>query len=794
MAIKPIQILINAKDNASAVFNSLQTKVAAVGVAIAGYFGAKLFSGAVESAEALDVQMRKLNAVVEATGGAAGLTAAEIDDMARRLDEATTGSASGFRDAATQLLTFKSVGKDVFETTLTLAQDLADAGFGSVTSNAVQLGKALENPVKGLSALAESGVTFTEQQRSVIKTLVETGRSAEAQGTILEAVAGQVGGTAKAIGGGLSGAVDLVNKRFNELKEQLGAAVLPVFQRFNELVAETYKRLKDDGTVARFGEAIAKGFQAALDWARAFLAEVDFKALADKAADAADRVGEAFTALGQHATTAGNSVKLAWGVMATGSNVVLSGIYRIGEAFAGVASNILGWAGQISVAWSKIGFGETARRMEEEGKRFIEMSKGLWAASEALAQRARDALQSAGQSASVAAEGFRGLVGAVDKSAQSSYDAATGLGSVARELERLADANAKAREETEKSAAKQQEQESAAKVASAALARLRQEYADLIAKGDLQAAALKLQEINQALKETPGAVEAAKKASVEMASAFKTLGIETQQDLKANAEKLRKAYELAKASGLATADSLRDAFKKVLEAEIAASGGVATETQKAQAAMQGLEIASDSAGKAIVRSMSTGADEARNLEEQLRKAMLAAQQLDGFVSRLAKRNAEVKSSLVTDSQGFAADERGNRIVAGGDLTTLTGIAAFLKAAGVDDDAVARSIAREFANAQGEVQYFNNPGQKKYGGDTISMALLKAAERYTFGGTGVGGAAGTASTSKIPRQSREVTVNVNFNGEALGPVNTDAAGSAVIEDLMRRLERGKRSSA
>jgi len=39
MAIKPIQILINAKDNASAVFTSLQAKVAAVGAAIASYFG-----------------------------------------------------------------------------------------------------------------------------------------------------------------------------------------------------------------------------------------------------------------------------------------------------------------------------------------------------------------------------------------------------------------------------------------------------------------------------------------------------------------------------------------------------------------------------------------------------------------------------------------------------------------------------------------------------------------------------------------------------------------------------------
>ena len=35
MAIKPIEILINAKDNASSVFSSLQGKVAAVGAAIA---------------------------------------------------------------------------------------------------------------------------------------------------------------------------------------------------------------------------------------------------------------------------------------------------------------------------------------------------------------------------------------------------------------------------------------------------------------------------------------------------------------------------------------------------------------------------------------------------------------------------------------------------------------------------------------------------------------------------------------------------------------------------------------
>ena len=79
-----------------------------------------------------------------------------------------------------------------------------------------------------------------------------------------------------------------------------------------------------------------------------------------------------------------------------------------------------------------------------------------------------------------------------------------------------------------------------------------------------------------------------------------------------------------------------------------------------------------------------------------------------------------------DKEGFTTDKNGQRIAAGGDLTSLTGIAAFLKSAGVDNDDRARSIAREFADAKGNVTYMNNPGQKRYGGDTISVALLKAA--------------------------------------------------------------------
>lgn len=217
-----LTILIKAKDQATSVINGIKSSLASfAGVAAAG-LGAALFKGAVEEAQALDVQMRKLEQVIKATGGAAGVTAADINNMF-----AGEGNAAQFRNAAAQLLTFKSVGADVFETTLRLAEDLAESGFGTLESNAVQLGKALEDPVNGLTALRRSGVSFTESQQLLITQLVETGEKAKAQGVILEAVSGQVGGVASAMEGGLAGSVEKVDASFRQIRENIGAGMLP---------------------------------------------------------------------------------------------------------------------------------------------------------------------------------------------------------------------------------------------------------------------------------------------------------------------------------------------------------------------------------------------------------------------------------------------------------------------------------------------------------------------------------------------------------------------------------------
>lgn len=233
-----IRLLIIATDRASGTLSSITQSLRGMLTQVLAWGAALLsFNSAIDAAAKLEEQMGKLRGAIAATGGAAGLTAEDIDRMAREIDDNPLGTAN-IRAAATQLLTFKSVSKDVFEQTLRAAQDLSAAGFGSVEQAAVQLGKALENPLIGLGALTEVGVSFTAQQKEQIKAAVQLGQTLEAQKIILAAVEGQVKGVDEAAGTGLVGALDLVAGRLNDLKETVGGQIIGVWGQLNLQFAE----------------------------------------------------------------------------------------------------------------------------------------------------------------------------------------------------------------------------------------------------------------------------------------------------------------------------------------------------------------------------------------------------------------------------------------------------------------------------------------------------------------------------------------------------------------------------
>ena len=178
--------------------------------------------------------------------------------------------------------------------------------------------------------------------------------------------------------------------------------------------------------------------------------------------------------------------------------------------------------------------------------------------------------------------------------------------------------------------------------------------------------------------------------------------------------------------------------------------------------------------------------------------------VDANTNALQKNNSALQKNIdLTEEQqrnlqrgrtadGFGIDKMGNKVVAGSDVGTRTGIVNWLRAAGVDDEGEARRIANEFADKQGNVQFFNNPGQKRYGGDTITAALARAAEQYTFGpkrqaraeqpvAPGVPGAA----PAPAPVSAR--TININLNGQPYPISVADDSSEQNLDRLLNDLQ-------
>ena len=201
---------------------------------------------AVRAAEEAQVANDRLDAVA-ASMNLFGAQTKTVTDRLKEFAEANERSLAVDADIikATQakLLTFKNlaqtadqVGGAMDRATLA-ALDLAAAGFGQAEQNAVQLGKALQDPIKGITALARSGVTFTKQEREKIKALTESGKVLEAQDLILKAIENQVGGTAAATATGSA----KMSLAFLAMQDALGEALMPVFEKMVPLVTDFFE-------------------------------------------------------------------------------------------------------------------------------------------------------------------------------------------------------------------------------------------------------------------------------------------------------------------------------------------------------------------------------------------------------------------------------------------------------------------------------------------------------------------------------------------------------------------------
>lgn len=193
----------------------------ALGGAIAG--GAALAVAGLKryitnSIEAEKIQAQ-LAATIKSTGGAAGLAVDQLNDMADALMRATTFDDESINQVQGLLLTFTKIGSDVFPRATEAVLDMSTALGVDLKSAAMQVGKALNDPVAGLTALSRAGVQFSETQKETIKDLVETGNVAQAQTIILRELETQMGGSARAARNTLGGALQALQNSFDNLLE-----------------------------------------------------------------------------------------------------------------------------------------------------------------------------------------------------------------------------------------------------------------------------------------------------------------------------------------------------------------------------------------------------------------------------------------------------------------------------------------------------------------------------------------------------------------------------------------------
>ena len=254
-ANKASKELGNLDDKTSKLHSSMKVlgsglKLAAVGIAAAGAAFAGMAVASVKDAAEAEASVSQLDAAIKSTGGAAGVTRKELTDMADALEKTTKFSAESTQAADALLLTFTNIGKDIFPQTTKIALDMAQALGTDASGGAIQLGKALNDPIAGISALSRVGVSFSEDQKAVIKKLQETGDMAGAQKIILAELNKEFGGSAEAAGKTFAGQLEIAKNALGNVKETIGTALLPKLTEFLNWVTPNLPAIADFFTKA----------------------------------------------------------------------------------------------------------------------------------------------------------------------------------------------------------------------------------------------------------------------------------------------------------------------------------------------------------------------------------------------------------------------------------------------------------------------------------------------------------------------------------------------------------------
>ena len=166
--------------------------------------------------------LAQFDKVLQNTGNTADTTADTFASFADELEDATGRAAEEILAVGANLASY-GFNNEIFYSSIRLANDMSAAWGGDLRSSLEGLGRALDDPINGFAMLSKRGISLTEEQEAMVKSLVESNKEFEAQAYIIETLAEQVGGAAEA---GFTG--------FAAAQQRLAKAIEGVFEAIVE--------------------------------------------------------------------------------------------------------------------------------------------------------------------------------------------------------------------------------------------------------------------------------------------------------------------------------------------------------------------------------------------------------------------------------------------------------------------------------------------------------------------------------------------------------------------------------
>ena len=250
--------------------NSLIGQIGGIGKALGETIiaGTALVLG-VGMKEAMDASAgtAQLTAGIKSTGNAAHVSIKGMTDLASSIQGYSGQTDDSIVASEALLQTFtniKNSGPDkIFDLATTATADMAAKMGGDASGMAIKLGKALNDPVKGMTALSRVGVSFTKGQKDSVAAMMKHGDVVGAQKIILGELTKEFGGAAKAAGQSLPGELNKSKRAFEDMSQSVVETILPIV---TPAITGLSKAIKENTpAIKSFAKAFSEDIKKAID-------------------------------------------------------------------------------------------------------------------------------------------------------------------------------------------------------------------------------------------------------------------------------------------------------------------------------------------------------------------------------------------------------------------------------------------------------------------------------------------------------------------------------------------------